>query len=124
MGLVDIKFGLVNAGGQFPVTLSSSDTVGDVILIALMVKRGAFPWLPEFGGDQSELVFENLSLDSFRSRLLDRLRYLFSSYLPFVRIVDVFPKVMNHGGADVWFADVQYEYQGVPGGVFVPLGGN
>jgi hypothetical protein len=122
-GLVDIQFGLVSSGSQFPVVLSPNDTVGDVILIALTVRRGAFPWLPDFGGDQSELIFENLSLESFRSRLLDRLRYLFSAYIPFVRITDAIPRKVTSGDVDVWYADIRYEYRGTPGNVSVSLGG-
>jgi hypothetical protein len=123
IGLRDIAFGLTESNGVFPVVLDGPDSVGDVILIATLTSPGEFPWLPDFGVDLSVLAFQNATDKDLGSKALDILRQSFSSYLPFVTIVDAKPKTKIEGGNEIRFIEVRYVYRGVPGTVEASLGG-
>lgn len=113
--LRDLEFGMTIRNGVFPAELAGSDVVGDVILIAMTLRRGSIPWIPDFGTDSNDLVFSNLGRVELQNELQSRVRGLFSAYLPYVTIAGTELEVKQEGGDDIYYFTVRYSYRGVEG---------
>ena len=121
MALVDLEFGLVAEGDVVPLPLSGADTVGDAIEIIMLLNPGDFPWMPDFGGNQSNLVFENIDPYLLARRAKDRIVFLVSQWLPFVKILGVVPKITKLDDDETVDLTVFFRYQNEQGEVDVPV---
>jgi len=121
--LWDLEFGLVVQGVEVPVPISGADTVADALKIMLLLNPGDFAWLPNFGGNQAHLVFENMDPWLLASRAKDRIVFFVSHFLPFVQIIDVMPlsDEFDEDGTTV-VLNVRFMYQGDMGEFDLPVG--
>jgi phage baseplate assembly protein W len=120
--LWDLEFGLVVDGADAPAPISGTDTIGEALQIMLLLNPEDFGWLPDFGANQSHLVFENMDPWLLASRARDRIVFFVSQFLPFVQIVEVVPAQEEFEQDETIVLTVRYMYQGDLGDFDLPLG--